>query len=75
MESKEMRAELRQILDAQLEDRRSAWDMQPDNSYRRRTPTEGEDPRPSQERFIAEAKKLASRTKERLMNGSSRKPG
>jgi polyphosphate kinase len=38
IEPKELRAELRQIFDVQLADRRSAWDMQADGSYVQRSP-------------------------------------
>ena len=36
-----LRKELRFILDAQLADQRSVWDMLPDGSYRQRTPEPG----------------------------------
>jgi polyphosphate kinase len=48
-------AELEHMLDVYESDNVTAWDMQPDNSYRRRSPAEGENPRPSQTRFIQEA--------------------
>ena len=38
IEPPELRAELRRMLDVQLADRRSAWDMQSDGSYVQRTP-------------------------------------
>ena len=41
VEDPALRAELRAILDAQLSDRRSAWDMQPDGSYVQRQPGNG----------------------------------
>lgn len=47
--------ELEHMLDVYEEDNATAWDMQPDNSYVRRTPLEGQEPRASQERFIREA--------------------
>ncbi len=40
VESPELRQELRMILDVQLGDPRSAWDMQTDGSYRQRHPEE-----------------------------------
>ncbi len=46
IEPKELRAELRQIFDVQLADRRSAWDMQADGSYVQRSP-KGHDSRKS----------------------------
>jgi polyphosphate kinase len=47
--------ELDHILDVYEQDNATAWDLQPDNSYRRRQPAPGEAPRPAQERFIREA--------------------
>jgi polyphosphate kinase len=47
-------AELEHMLDVYESDNVTAWDMQPDNSYRRRSPAKGENPRPSQARFIQE---------------------
>jgi polyphosphate kinase len=44
--------ELEEILSVYEQDNITAWDMQPDNSYRRRSPSPGEEPRPSQETFI-----------------------
>ncbi len=52
VEKPELRALLREILDVQSNDRRSAWDMQSDGTYRRRRPAEGEDPRGAQEILI-----------------------
>jgi polyphosphate kinase len=40
VEDPEMRQELRLILDAQLADQRSAWDMQPDGTYVQRQPAD-----------------------------------
>lgn len=37
VESREAQASLREILDVQLQDQRSAWEMQPDGSYVQRT--------------------------------------
>jgi polyphosphate kinase len=47
--------QLEHMLDVYESDNITAWDMQPDNTYLRRTPAEGEEPRPSQEQFIMEA--------------------
>ena len=44
--------ELEKILSVYDDDNITAWDMQPDTSYIRRTPAAGEEPRPSQEIFI-----------------------
>jgi polyphosphate kinase len=53
IESRELRAELRRVLDLQLNDRRSAWDMQPDGSYVQRVPGRGEPKKSSQEQLIS----------------------
>jgi polyphosphate kinase len=44
--------ELEKILTVYEQDNITAWDMQPDNTYLRRSPAEGQEPRPSQETFI-----------------------
>jgi polyphosphate kinase len=67
VEPKELQAELRTILDALLNDRRSAWEMQPDGSYvQRDAPTGAES---THERLIkwaegrfAEANRLRRRS-------------
>jgi polyphosphate kinase len=53
VESPEFRKEIRTMLDAQFNDRRSAWELQSDGSYILLQPGEGDDPRSSQELFIA----------------------
>jgi polyphosphate kinase len=57
VEPPELRKELRTMLDIQLKDHRSAWEMQPDGSYRQLSPAEGDDPRGSHEILIAQAEK------------------
>lgn len=52
VEATELRTELRFILDTQLKDERSAWDMQPDGSYRQRVPTDGKESKSAQQLFI-----------------------
>ncbi len=52
LESPEARKELRTMLDLQFNDRRSAWDMQPDGSYQQRNPADGDNPWNSQEILI-----------------------
>jgi polyphosphate kinase len=42
-------AEVEEILTVAENDNHSAWDLQPDGSYRRRRPAKGEAPRPSQQ--------------------------
>ncbi|MGH8526583.1 MAG: RNA degradosome polyphosphate kinase, partial [Gammaproteobacteria bacterium] len=51
VEKKELRALLRQCLDAQLQDTRSAWEMQSDASYRQCRPGPEEDGRGAQQVF------------------------
>ncbi len=72
----ELQQELRQILDVQFNDRRSAWDMQPDGSYVQRMPGEGDDPRGCQQILIDLAEKRqkeAQRLKKRKPKGIARR--
>ncbi len=76
VESQELRDELRAILDTQLGDQRSAWDMQPDGSYVQRTPGKNDDPRGSQEILIelaADRKKRHKRPEKKQMKASGRR--
>jgi polyphosphate kinase len=57
VESPALQRELRVILDTHLNDRRSAWDMQPDGSYKQRKPSAKDDQRGSQEILIDLAQK------------------
>jgi polyphosphate kinase len=57
VEVEPLRKSLRQILDAQLDDHRAAWEMQPDGSYVQRHPGRRRDKRSSQEKLIAMAEK------------------
>ena len=52
VEKPELCARLREILEVQLNDRRSAWDMQADGTYRQRRPVDGQDSRSAQEILI-----------------------
>ena len=70
VEAPELRLELRQVLDAQLNDRCGAWDMQPDGSYIQRMPGEGDDPRSSQQVLID----LAERRQKEALRLKKRKP-
>jgi polyphosphate kinase len=77
VETPELRRELRQVLDVQLNDRRSAWDMQPDGRYVQRMPTEDHDPRGAQQILIDLAerrRKEAQRLKKRKPRGIARRP-
>ncbi len=73
------RETLRAILDTQLNDQRSAWDMQPDGSYVQRQPTEA-GARGTQEQLIEQADKrhrdaraLRKRRSEGLLRRSTRR--
>lgn len=70
VDTPELQRELRQILDVQLNDRRSAWEMQPDGSYLQRTPGEGDDPRGTQQIMI----ELAERRQKEALRLKKRKP-
>jgi polyphosphate kinase len=48
----ELRKELRQMLDIQLNDQRSGWDMQPDGDYVQRQPRTEAEQVGSQQRLI-----------------------
>jgi len=69
-----LRAELRTILDVQWADRRSAWEMQPDGSYRRLRPAAGAKALGSQEQLIRLAERRL-RTATRLRKRKSLSPG
>ncbi len=63
VEDPELRQELRLILDVQLADQRSAWDMQPDGTYVQRKPVEG-NAKGAQETLIGVAeRRLAAASK------------
>jgi polyphosphate kinase len=53
VEEPELRNELRMVLDTQLNDRRSVWEMQPDGSYIQRQPKGEKDALGAQEQMIA----------------------
>jgi len=67
-----IRKELDEILDVYENDNITAWYMQPDTSYERRTPAPGEEPRPSQEIFIHMAGQQA--VEKRLRSVTTDKP-
>ena len=74
VEEPALRAELRLVLDTQLDDRRGAWDMHADGSYVQRTPADDDDDEAvgSQEQLIrwAEARhRDATRLKRRKPRG------
>ncbi len=75
IEDTESRQQLRQILDIQLNNRRSAWDMQSDGHYVQRYPAPEQDPRGAQELLIELAdqrQKNALRLKKRKPQGSKK---
>ena len=60
VEPDDLRTKLREILDIQLADQRSGWDMQADGTYIQRNPSERAEQAGSQEIFIQLAgKRLA----------------
>ena len=64
VEDREQQQDLRLLLDAQLGDRRSAWEMQPDGSYLQRQPETKRQRRGCQQALIkASAKRLAGAVK------------
>jgi polyphosphate kinase len=67
-----LRDQLREILDVQLNDRRSAWEMQSDGSYVRRAIQQGDEQRGSQQILIdlaLQRQKEAMRLKKRKRKG------
>lgn len=56
-----IKQQLEEILTVYEQDNTTAWDMQADNTYVRRSPAPGEETRPSQERFIRLASQEASK--------------
>jgi polyphosphate kinase len=59
VEAPELRAELQEILEAQLADNAQAWELRADGSYVRRRPPDGKSARPSQLRMMAWARARA----------------
>ena len=57
VEGKEMQTRLREILDVQINNRRSVWDMHSDGTYVQRSPGENDDTRTVQEILIDLAKR------------------
>ncbi len=55
IEAPELRKELDRIINTQMKDRRSAWDMQPDGSYIQRQPESRSEAKSSQKLFIDHA--------------------
>ncbi len=57
LESPVLQAQLREIINLQLADRRGAWDMQPDGTYIQRTPESSGQKRSAQEQLIERSEK------------------
>jgi len=76
VEDPDLRSELRYILDTQLNDNRSVWDMDADGSYTQRHPGRGGVHKSSQELFIERADKRyrkATRLRRRKPKGVARR--
>ena len=72
VERLKLQRELRQLLDIQLADKRSAWEMQPDGTYLQRKPAKGDEEKSCQQLLIesaTRANKQASRLKKRKLKG------
>jgi len=72
VERLKLQRELRQFLDIQLTDKRSAWEMRPDGSYSQLKPARGEEAQSSHQTFIelsTKANRQASRLKKRKLKG------
>ncbi len=79
IEDKKLQLRLREILDVQIQNKRSVWDMQSDGSYVQRKPKAGEEQRTVQEILIDLAEKrlaaspLAKKKKNKKSSGGARK--
>jgi len=74
VEDRKLRAEIRTLLNVQLHDMRSAWDMQSDGTYVQRRPAEGQDGRGSHEILIDLAEKRLKRLS-KLKKRKAKGPG
>ena len=77
VESPDLQRELRRILDTQLKDDRSAWEMQPDGSYVQRQPRNEHKDKSSQQTLIERAEKAykdATRLRKRTPQGIAKRP-
>lgn len=74
VEKLKLQRELRQFLEIQLADRRSAWEMQPSGSYVQLNPAKGEEAKSCHQSLIELAAKVnrqASRLKKRKLKGAA----
>jgi polyphosphate kinase len=74
VESKRLQKRLREILDVQWNDRRSAWDMQPDGEYVQRKPGKRDEPLGSHDQLIQLAEKRAVKAQS-YKDGKKKKSG
>ncbi|MGD2118705.1 MAG: polyphosphate kinase 1 [Chromatiales bacterium] len=75
VEAEDLRYELRQILDTQVNDKRSAWEMQPDGSYVQLMPENEQEERGSQQRMIDYAAKRVKKAVKAQKGKAKLKPG
>ena len=73
VESETLRKELRALLDVQLDDRRNAWEMQPDGSYVQRMPASEAEEKGCQQRLIEMAQERVKRAKRYQMGKTRRR--
>ncbi|MET0116767.1 MAG: polyphosphate kinase 1 [Sedimenticola sp.] len=74
VEDARLRENLRFFLDTQLNDQRSAWEMQPDGSYIQRQPSGEEDATGCQELLIQNAEKRAKKATKHLRGKRKYRP-
>ncbi|MES9959261.1 MAG: polyphosphate kinase 1 [Sedimenticola sp.] len=74
VEDARLRENLRFFLDTQLNDQRSAWEMQPDGSYIQRQPSGEEDTTGCQELLIQNAEKRAKKATKHLRGKRKYRP-
>ncbi len=73
VESENLRAELREMLDSQLADHRNAWEMQSDGSYLKRVPRNEQEQTGSQQRMIERTRQRVSEAM-RYQRGKGQRP-
>ena len=73
VESENLRAELREMLDSQLADYRNAWEMQSDGSYLKRVPRNAQEQTGSQQRMIERTRQRVSQAM-RYQRGKGQRP-
>jgi polyphosphate kinase len=73
VESENLRAELREMIDSQLADYRNAWEMQSDGSYLKRVPRNAQEQTGSQQRMIERTRQRVSQAM-RYQRGKGQRP-